>query len=189
MKTTLKFLAVLFIATTISSCGSKGVDQATKDAIAKFDADWSAMLANSMEFVSSLQTSIDDMTQKHQAMRTEMSDMTEDQMALLRADMEVCMKTESDAKALHDAAVSSINDWTQAQTDNWTEGTGWEDWKKDVEEKKVNQEDATKLLEEWNAKLTEANTAIQKWNDDWSAMNLVHIAAEANMTNTKEGIN
>lgn len=181
MKTTLKILTVIFTVITLTSCGSKGVDQATKDAIAKFDTDWSAMLSDANAFVASLQSSIDEMKANHESMRTQLLEMTEEQMFAMRTSVAACGQAEQDAKALHDAAMTSINEWSAAQTDSWTEGTGWEVWKKDVEENKVKQEDATKLIDEWNAKLEEDKGIIKGWQEQWATMDAAHKASEVEM--------
>ncbi len=182
MKTTLKVLAVLFTVITISSCGSKGVDQATKDAIAKFDTDWAAMMTSANAFTTTLQAAIDKMTADHAAMAEATAGLTETQMATLKPDMDVCMKTETDANAMMAEASQAILDWTAA-------GGEWAAWKTEVADGKVKQDDATTKLGEWNTKLADANTAITRWNDSWMAMNDAHMAAEANAAALMEGMN
>lgn len=123
MKTTFKAIAVLFIAFAIASCGSKGLSDETKAAMAKFETDWAAMMTSATDFTANLQTAIDSMAAHHAGMTEMTAGLKQADLDKLKADMDVCMKTETDAKAMLEAANGAITEWTTA-------GTDWAAWKK-----------------------------------------------------------
>ncbi len=171
MKTTIKILALLFAVVTITSCGSKGVDQATKDAMTTFNDDWAVMMSSAEVWVTNAETEMADWSVGHKEMETMTATWSAEQKAAMQANMDICMASMTKGQTMSNDMTNAIAGWK-------TDGEAWSAWKKTVDDGDISQEDATKGMEEWNGKLTAAKTTIESTDANWTAMRDTHIAAE-----------
>lgn len=159
MKT--KLFLICIVAILISSCAKKGPSDETKSEVNKLDSSWNAMGMDAMAMDADMKKMLDDCVARCSGMEGKMSEMKADMKMKCDSLMTCCKKDREELTNLQTAWKAEVPKWEQ-----YTEEL--KEFKAQVDNSKVTDEEAQAKLKEFQKRLEEGQAGMNEWKTKYS---------------------